>query len=188
MLEINFNTFPVLKTERLLLRQLDDRDIDAYFFFRSDPRVMQYLDRPPVQTKEEVLEFMNKVKTNFVQNEGISWTINLADNPGAMIGDVAIWRIDKTHHRGEVGYMLHPDFQGRGIMHEALSAVLRYGFEQMGLHSMEANINPENKASRRLLERCGFVQEAYFRENYYYDGRFTDSAIFSLIGREFLAR
>ena len=188
MLEINFNAFPVLKTERLLLRQFDDRDIDAYFFFRSDPRVMQYIDRAPVRTKEEVLEFTNKVKNAFAQNEGISWTITLAEDPDTMIGDVSIWRIDKAHHRGEVGYMLHPDFQGRGIMHEALNAVLRYGFEQIGLHSLEANVNPENKPSMQLLERNGFVREAYFRENYHYDGKFLDSAIYSLIGREFLAR
>jgi ribosomal-protein-alanine N-acetyltransferase len=66
-------------------------------------------------------------------------------------------------------------------MHEALKAILDYGFQEMGLHSVEANVNPSNLASIRLLEKNHFIREAYFRENYFYDGRYIDSAIYSLL-------
>jgi [ribosomal protein S5]-alanine N-acetyltransferase len=80
-----------------------------------------------------------------------------------------------------LGYVLHTAHQGKGIMAEALGAVLHYGFHTMKLHSAEANVNPENAASIRVLERQGFVREAYFRENYLFRGRFIDTAIYSLL-------
>jgi ribosomal-protein-alanine N-acetyltransferase len=68
-------------------------------------------------------------------------------------------------------------------MTEAIGAVLGFGFTTMGLHSVEAQIHPENTGSRRVLEKLGFVQEGYFRENFYEpaDGSFTDTAVFSLL-------
>jgi ribosomal-protein-alanine N-acetyltransferase len=66
-------------------------------------------------------------------------------------------------------------------MHEAIQAVLNYGFSELKLHSVEANINPVNEASRRLLEKNNFVKEAHFKENYYFNGSFSDSAVYSLI-------
>jgi ribosomal-protein-alanine N-acetyltransferase len=102
-------------------------------------------------------------------------------NEFKLIGNIGIWRIEKEHHRAEIGYALHPSHQGKGIMQEALKAVLDYGFHMMKLHSMEANVNPDNAASIKLLERANFVREAYFKENYFFDGKYLDSAIYSLI-------
>ena len=89
--------------------------------------------------------------------------------------------MQKEHYRAEIGYVLHPAQQGKGIMDEAIKAVLQYGFETMKLHSVEANVNPANTNSMKLLEKNGFVKEAYFKENYYYNGKFIDSVIYSLI-------
>ena len=97
------------------------------------------------------------------------------------MGTIAFWNIQKAHYRAEVGYALHPAHQGNGLMQEALLAVLVYGFNTMHLHSVEANVNPANTASIKLLERNGFVREGYFRENYFYNGRFLDSAIYALL-------
>jgi ribosomal-protein-alanine N-acetyltransferase len=66
-------------------------------------------------------------------------------------------------------------------MNEAMTAVINYGFDDLKLHSIEANVNPGNASSIRLLERSGFIREAYHRENYYYNGHFLDSAIYSLV-------
>ncbi|MBL7828314.1 MAG: GNAT family N-acetyltransferase [Saprospiraceae bacterium] len=186
MLVINFGPFPVLKTERLILREMVESDAEALLFLRTDPVVMKYLDRPKMESIEKAREFIGMVGNNFTQNEGINWAISIGDDP-AMIGNICIWRIDKPHYRGEIGYAMHPAFHGQGIMQEAMRVVLNYGFNEMGLHSIEANVNPENLASIRLLERHGFRREAYFRENYYFEGTFMDSAIYSLIGREFFA-
>ena len=82
--------------------------------------------------------------------------------------------------------MLDPAFWGKGFMKEALIAVLDFGFRKLGLHSFQANINPENERSGKLLKQLGFVKEAYFRENYYFNGKYLDSEIYSLLERDFL--
>ena len=89
--------------------------------------------------------------------------------------------MDKENYRAELGYLLHPSHQQKGLMQEAVVAVLLYGFSAIKLHSVEANINPANVASKKLLEKNGFVQEAYFKENFYYNGRFMDAAIYAFL-------
>lgn len=180
MLEIDFSQFPEIVTERLILRRIVDTDAEAFFVLRSDERVMQYIDRPRAQSIEDALDFITRVNKGIENNEGINWAICLKDVP-APVGVISFWRIIKEHYRAEVGYMLSPDFQGKGIMQEALVAILNYGFGKMGLHSVEANVNPANEASIKLLEKNGFQREAYFRENFYYNGRFLDSAIYCLL-------
>ncbi len=185
MLDITFGTFPELKTNRLLLRQMLDSDAEALFQYRSNPQVMQYFGRPLMQGIAEAEQFISTIHANFEKNEGIQWAISLLDNP-EMIGTITIWKIDKANHRAEIGYMLGPEHWGTGLMTEALQAMLPYAFGTLQLHSLEANVNPDNAASINLLERNGFVREAYFRENFYFEGKFEDSAIYSLIRpREF---
>ncbi len=181
MLQVNFTPFPVLTTERLVLRRMGVEDAPEVFFQRSDPGILQYLDREPVKTLDEVMTFIALVDKGIDENDAINWAITLKGNP-KLIGTICFWNINKNHYRGELGYVLHPKHQGQGIMGEAIRAVLQYGFDTMKLHSAEANVNPANSASIRVLERQGFVREAYFRENYYYRGKFIDSAIYSLIG------
>ncbi len=184
MLSLNFNPFPVLETERLLLRRISNEDAANLFKLRSHPQVMQYLDREPFKSIEETIEFIQeKVLIPLDQNESILWVIESKQEPGRLIGTVGFWRMTKEHYRTETGYMLHPDFWQQGIMKEALMATVQYAFTQTAIHSIEANINPENIPSAKLLESCGFVQEAYFKENYYFKGVFKDSIIYSLVKR-----
>lgn len=102
----------------------------------------------------------------------------------SIIGTIGYWRMQKEHYRVEIGYILYNGYQGKGIVDEALKALIKYGFQTMQLHSIEANVNPANAASMKLLEKNGFVKEAYFKENYYYNGKFLDSVIYSLVNRE----
>lgn len=184
MLTIEFGEFPVLRTRRLTLRQVEPADSAAFFRLRSDPEVMRYLDRPLAQSEDEVRDLIDKIRENYRNNEAILWAISLQNDP-SFIGNVCFWRIDKENHRAEAGYMLSPDFQNQGMMGEALRAALEYGFGALKFHSVEANVNPENAASIRLLEKTGFVREAYFRENYHYNNKFLDSAIYSLLVKDF---
>lgn len=147
---------------------------------RSDPALNKYVDRAPCASLEEASSFIRMVNDNIDTNTSINWGITLK-NSDTIIGTIAIWRILKEHHRGEIGYMIETQHQGKGLMSEALVTVIDYAFSVIMLHSMEANINPANKPSKLLLERHGFTREAYFRENYYYNGRFLDSAIYSLL-------
>ncbi len=180
MLELNFDPFPVLTTERLILRQMTAADANEVFFFRSDDVVMKYIGRPKAQSVDEAVKWLEMVNDNLVRNDGICWAVTLKDDP-TMIGNISFWRMEKEHFRAETGYVLHPEHYGKGIMSEAMQAILQYGFNVMKLHSVEANIDPENTASKNLLERNGFIREAYFRENYFFDGVFYDSAIYSLL-------
>ena len=181
MLEIELNPFQNLETERLFLRQVRESDAPEILTLRSDDRIMLYLDKEKMQTEAEAREFIQKYDLAIQENEGINWGIYQKEDPEKLIGTIGLWRFIKHNHRAEIGYTIHPDFWNQGLASEALNAVLNYGFRTLKLHSIEANINPENKASRRLLEKHGFVQEAHFKEDYYFNGRFLDSVILSLV-------
>lgn len=180
MLTDNINLFPILSTERLMLRKLESDDAGEMFAIRSDERVMRFLDRPRAEKLEDAAKLVEAMIDLQAKGDGVTWAITMRGEP-KMIGTIGFWRMQKEHFRAEIGYQLHPDYQGKGIMHEALRAVLEYGFGELNLHSVEANVNPNNAGSIRLLEKNGFVREAYFKENYYYNGKFLDSAIYSLL-------
>ena len=181
MLELNFQPFPVLSTGRLLFRELSAADADQVYKLRTDPACMKFLDKAPLKNKEEALALINKMQTGAQNNDNITWGIALKEAPATLIGTIGYWRIEKEHYRAEIGYMLLPEYFNKGYMTEAINRVNEYAFNEMNLHSIEANINPANAASEAILLKTGFVKEAYFRENYYYNGVFLDSAIFSLL-------
>jgi ribosomal-protein-alanine N-acetyltransferase len=101
----------------------------------------------------------------------------LLNDPSIVIGTICLWNIQKEHYRAEIGYMLHPDHWRKGIMKEAINAVVDYGFAILGLHSIEALLNPENIGSSSVLESSGFVKEGHIKENFYFNGKFSDTAI-----------
>jgi ribosomal-protein-alanine N-acetyltransferase len=183
MLELNFSPFPEIKTERLLMRRMRDTDASEIFFLRSDETVMKYIDREKPKSPEEAVAFIQNVNENIDKNESIMWGIALQDNPDTLIGNIGYWRMLNQHYRSEIGYMLHPHFWGKGIMKEALLAAIDFGFNKMKLHSIEAHINPDNTASGMLLEKTGFIREAYFKEDFYFRGKFIDTAIYSLLAK-----
>jgi len=183
MLALNFSPFPEIKTKRLLLRRMTDADAPALLFMRSDEKVMQFIGREKTKSIEEATAFVQKINASVDANESIMWAITLKDEPATMIGTICYWNILKDHFRAEVGYMLHPDFWGKGIMKEALQATIDFGFNEIKLHSIEGHINPQNAVSGIVLEKCGFVREAYFKENFYFKGKFSDSAVYSLLAK-----
>ena len=180
MLLLNFSPFPSLSTKRLDLRRISDQDEEEIFFLRSDKEILQFLDRNPAKSIDEARQWIRMINDGTDNNQYITWAMALKSDP-KLIGTIAFWNVQKEHYRAEIGYALVSEFQGKGLMHEAMTIVLDYGFNTMKLHSVEANVNPANKRSIRLLEKNGFVREAYHRENYYYNGRFLDSVIYSLI-------
>lgn len=184
MLEINFGEFPVLETERILLRKFKVADAPELFEQRANNEVWRYIDKPQTQNIEEALELIKKILTAFENNEGIAWVIELKENK-KNVGNLSFWRIDKANHRAEIGYLLLPEYWGKGITKEAIRKIIQYGFEVMKIHSIEANVNPLNIASIRLLERIGFVREGYFQENYFFNEKFFDTAVFSLVNSNY---
>jgi ribosomal-protein-alanine N-acetyltransferase len=94
---------------------------------------------------------------------------------------MGLFRVEPENYRAEIGYMILPQFHGKGLMSEAVGVMVRYGFGAMGLHSIEAIIAPENHASARVLEKNGFSREAHIKENLLFNGEFLDTVIYSLI-------
>jgi ribosomal-protein-alanine N-acetyltransferase len=180
MLDINFSRFPNLETERLYLRRVAKADVNEIFALRSDSETMKYIPRPLVKTNEDALEHIAMIDEKIENNEGINWAITLKDSP-KLIGIIGHYRIKPEHFRAEIGYMLLPEYYGRGIISEAIKETVKYGFEIMKLHSIEAIIDPENFASERVLQKSGFVKEAHLKENEYYEGRFLDTVIYSIL-------
>jgi ribosomal-protein-alanine N-acetyltransferase len=180
MLELNFNPFPTLSSDRLVLRETVEEDANEVFFLRSDEQVLQFLDRDPASSVNDAIQWIRMIRQGVSNNEYIAWALSLKDEK-KLIGTISFWNVKKEHYRAEIGYALHPAHQGKGLMQEAMIVVLDYGFNVMKLHSVEANVNPNNAASIKLLERNNFVREAYHKENYYYNGKFLDSAIYSLL-------
>jgi ribosomal-protein-alanine N-acetyltransferase len=182
MLDINFTPFPNLETERLQLRRVVNDDENEIFTLRSDTETMKYIPRPLVKTKEDVLAHIAMIDEKIENNEGINWAITLKGNP-KLIGIIGHYRIKPEHYRAEIGYMLLPEYHGKGIITEAIKEVVNYGFRIMKLHSIEAVIDPENIASENVLQKNGFVKEAHLKENEYYEGRFLDTVIYSILNK-----
>ena len=181
MLSLNFHPFPVLETERLLLRAVTLDDAEKLFELRRDVDVMRYIDREKHQTVDDTRILIGKFLEGISSNEAIAWAISMKENPKVLIGTISFHRIEKEHYRGEIGYLLNPKFWRKGIVGEAMTKVLEYGFKSIGLHSVEANVNPHNSASASLLKKHGFVLEASFKENYFFNGKFIDTHIYSLL-------
>lgn len=183
MLEINFLPFPILKTERLLLRHVNINDAETILSLRSNDEVMKYIPRPYLKTKEEALELIAMFDDKIENGIGINWGICFLDEPEKLIGIIGHYRLKPEHYRAEVGYMIFPEYNGKGIVSEALQKVIEYGFKEMKLHSIEAILDPENKGSEKVLLKNGFVKEGHFIENEYYEGRFLDSLVYSLLNK-----
>ena len=135
-------------------------------------------------TRQDSEKFISKNDETFKKRDGIFWAI-IEKSTGELIGDFAYWRLIKEHYRAEIGYTLKPQFWGKGYMKETMSSLINFGFNDLNLHSIEANVNPENENSKKALIKVGFKKEAYYRENFFYNGRFLDSEIYSLLKSDF---
>jgi ribosomal-protein-alanine N-acetyltransferase len=183
MLEINFLPFPNLETERLLLRQVNTTDVNAILSLRSNDEVMKYIPRPYLKNEEEALELIEMFDTKIENGLGINWGIAFLEQPEKILGIIGHYRLKPEHYRAEVGYMLFPEYNGRGIISEALKKVVEYGFKEMKLHSIEAILDPGNIGSEKVLLKNGFIKEAHLIENEYYEGRFLDTMIYSILNK-----
>jgi ribosomal-protein-alanine N-acetyltransferase len=179
MVQLNLDPYPVIHTERLTLRKLKEADADDIFALRSDEKVLQHTGIPKPATVDDAAAYIQKILNLEHNSEAVQWGITL-NSDNKIIGTICFWNVVKENHHAEIGYILRSDFHNKGIMQEAMEPVIDYGFDTMKLHTIEAQISPENTASIKLVERSGFVQTDYFKEKYEKDGQFVDSMIFGL--------
>jgi ribosomal-protein-alanine N-acetyltransferase len=161
--KINFTPFPNLTTERLILRQITTNDENEFHRLKSDERILEFLNTKP-KTLDEARQFLNRINEGIANNEWILWGITLKDE-NKLIGSICLWNIAYEQSKAEIGYELMPEHQGKGIMSEAIKAVMEYGFENIKLDLIEALPYSNNTKSIKLLERNGFIRGGSFKEN-----------------------
>jgi ribosomal-protein-alanine N-acetyltransferase len=165
MMGKNFTPFPVLKTERLTLRQLKSSDDKEIFALRSDDTVNKYLDRKPSKTIDDAKNFIQTINENIQRNDSIYWAITL-NGTDKLIGTICFFDFSDDNSKAEIGYELLPDFHGKGIMQEATSKVIDFGIQHIGLNSIEAYTHSENQSSSRLLEKLNFKRHSACDDNF----------------------
>ena len=155
---MNFNRFPELRTERLLLRKIEISDADVILFLRTDEVINQFIERPlsrQTKTRSDAIRFIKEVHEGFEKGKSITWGISFINNP-QIIGTICLWNFSANRKIAEVGYDLNPEFHKKGVMSEALKNVVNYGFNKLKLRRIEAFTDSRNKRSRKLLEKNGF--------------------------------
>lgn len=158
MINLDFIPFPDLATDRLFLRQIKREDANEIFALRSDDQVNQYLDRTKAKTIEDARQHIERLNEGMLNKDGITWVITLKAND-QLIGTICFWKISKEQLKAEIGYELLPAYQGKGIMQEVMAVVIKYGFEHIKFHSIEAELSPANLKSVKLLERNNFIPD-----------------------------
>lgn len=175
----------MLESPRLRLRPHRDDDVDALFALQSDLRVMRYWSHPAWTERRQAEERLAHIYRQMREDDVYVWAI--ADRVSdRLIGGTALFAIQREQLHAEIGYSLMPDFQGRGLAQEAVRLVLTFAFEQLGMERIEADIDPRNTPSCRLVERLGFQREGYLRERWRVNGEICDAAFYGLLRREFI--
>ncbi|MCB1049337.1 MAG: GNAT family N-acetyltransferase [Acidobacteria bacterium] len=176
-------TLPDLPAERLVLRWLVQSDVSDLFEIFSDPQAMRYWSSPPMTDPRQAEQLVANIQAFYEQGSLFQWGIqHLTDN--RIIGTCTLNHIDLAQGRADVGYALHPQYWGQGLMREALNRLFQYAFLALGLRRLEADVDPRNTPSISILKRMGFQQEGLLRERWQVEGEIQDSAIFGLLRRE----
>jgi len=155
MLIRTFTPFPILTTERLTLRQLVIHDEQEIFTLRSDSEINKYLDRQVSNTIEDARNFINKVTENINKNDSLYWAITLSDK-NVLVGTICLFGFSDDNSKCEIGYELLTNFQGQGIMKEAVEKVIDYALNTIKVKTIEAFLHRDNQSSIKLLEKFSF--------------------------------
>lgn len=176
--------FPVLETERLILRELLESDVEDLFEIFSSDDVMKYYGMFPFENKDKLLKVIHSFALGFSEERVIRWGIQNKED-GKIIGTCGYHNWMKKHFRAEIGYELSKNYWRKGYMTEAIEAILPYGFEHMALNRIEAIVYPENLASQNTLFKMGFREEGLLREYMCFRDQMTNVLMFSLLKKEY---
>lgn len=179
MNKIDFSPFPVLYSERLILRQLKQMDDKEIYSLRSDESVNKYIDRPKTISNVDARKFIDKINYGIENNEWIYWAITTKDSD-KLIGTICIWNFSAGNDIAEIGFELIPEYHGKGLMQETLIRIIEYGFENLNLKKLKAYTNQQNISSIKLLEKNNFILEKTFEEKHSITGEGFSTVIYSL--------
>jgi ribosomal-protein-alanine N-acetyltransferase len=175
--------FPVLHTPRLLLREIGPADAEPLFAIHSDPEVMRWYGVDPITSPAESSRLADMFAAWFIGGTGYRWALQRHED-GRLIGTCGLFRWNKSWRNCVTGYELGRMYQGQGYMREAMSRMLDYGFDDMQLHRIQAEVHPENAASIGLATRLGFRFEGVHREQAYWAGQYHDLQCYALLATD----
>jgi RimJ/RimL family protein N-acetyltransferase len=175
-----------IETERLILRDFRDDDRHAMLAYWNDPRYQRYYAE--VDAEQMVRQLVDWFVEQQAEQPRQKWQLAITlKEDGRFIGNCGVRVNDARLREGNIGYELHPDCWGHGYATEAARAVLRFGFEQAGLHRVWAECVADNIGSQRVLEKLGMRREAHFREHQWYRDRWWDNLIYAILDHEWRA-
>jgi RimJ/RimL family protein N-acetyltransferase len=174
-----------IRTGRLLLRPLTVDDVDALLAYRSRPDVCRYVPFEPMDRQVINERLATHWATTELTDEGQALTLGIeVTSTGDLIGDAVLFWHSREHRGGEIGYVLHPDFTGHGYATEAAHALLRLGFDDLGLHRVVARIDERNEPSANVARRLGMRQEARLVDNELFKGQWSTELDFAMLADE----
>jgi len=175
-----------LQTPRLTLRPPVLADVDAIFAMRADPVVQRYGSHPPWTDRQAAVDWLERNTRGMAAGEHAQFVLERRAD-GVVIGSCTLYALDTQCRRADVGYALALPEWGQGYANEAVSRMLDWGFDELELNRVEADIDPRNVPSARALERLGFTREGHLRERWIVAGEVSDSWIYGLLAREWRA-
>lgn len=182
-----FRDIPILETDRLILRRMLKTDADDMFDYAKRADTTKYLTWNPHPDRKFSYQYLVYLQQKYRQGDFHDWALVLRDS-GKMIGTCGFTRFDYGNEAAEVGYVINPDFWGKGYAPEALRRVIRFGFDYLDLHRIEAKYMEDNAASRRVMEKCGMTFEGVRRDSLYVKGGFVSVGVCSIISTEYYQR
>lgn len=181
----DFASMPRFETDRLVVRQIrPDSDVDALFELFADPEVARYTDTGPFTSLDEASEVIDWIDGIFASRQGMRWALALRDDADTLIGTAGYNQWHRWNNSAELGYDLAQRYWGQGLMVEALAPILDFGFIQMALNRIEADVTVGNEGSIRVLNKLGFHREGLLRQRGFWKGSYHDVWLFSLLKNE----
>lgn len=174
---------PTLQGPRLRLRALDMRDADALFALHSDQRVMRYWSFTAWTQRQQAVDHIARLAREREVMEFYPWVATLPDSD-ELVGTCSLFGVHREHARGVIGYALAPRLWGQGLAGSMLRLALDFAFDTLDLNRIEADIDPLNIASCKLVERAGFEREGLLRERWRVGGGVQDTALYGLLRRD----
>jgi len=180
-----FPPIPLLAGTNLRLRALALRDIDRLFALQSDARVMRYWSHPAWTQRQQAIDHIGRLARERDVMEFYPWVATSNDDDD-LIGTCSLFGLQREHARAVIGYALMPDLWGRGLGSEMLRLALDFAFDALALNRIEADIDPLNLASCKLVERAGFQREGFLRERWRVGGGVQDTALYGLLRKDYV--
>lgn len=178
-----FSNIPTLRTERLTLRRMSINDTDDMFDYAKRQDVTEYLLWYPHQSKKYTSDYLRYIGTRYNLGEFYDWAV-IETQSGRMIGTCGFTRFDLPHNSAEIGYVLNPEFHGKGYATEAAERVLEFGFEDLSLHRIEAKFMQGNDASLHVMKKLGMTLEGYRRDGMLVKQKYRTIGICSILRDE----